>query len=229
MRRPAWIASLLALTGLAATAAVAAAVTIPIYTNDMSSAGVRGQLVRLTGSNCDRGGSGAALKVTVGKRTRECQLRTPVVGASLDIKATARLLSSTPSTRQASTFVAVGLRSGGGGQYQLAVFPKKGTFQLRRDLPPDATRTLLGKGKASSIKGVGKPNKLRLQAFSTPDGTTSVLAFVNGRKVASATEDSHTATALSGRFSTVSVGSKKADNGAAASFDDLSVAVPDPF
>jgi hypothetical protein len=229
MRRPAWIALPLALTGLAATAAVAAAVTIPIYTNDMSSAGVRGQLVRLTGDQCDRGGSAAALKVTVGKRTRECQLRTPVIGASLDIKATARLFSSTPAELQAKTFVAVGLRNGGGGQYQLAVFPKKGTFQLRRDLPPDGTRTMLGKGKASSIKGVGKPNKLRLQAFSTPDGTTQVLAWVNGRKVASVAEDSHTATSLSGRFSTISVGSEKADKGAAASFDDLSVAVPDPF
>ena len=229
MRRPARIALPLALTGLAATAAVAAAVTIPIYTNDMSSAGVRGQLVRLTGDQCDRGGSATALKVTVGKRTRECQLRTPVVGASLDIKATARLFASTPTEMQARTFVAVGLRNGGGGQYQLAVFPKKGTFQLRRDLPPDETRTMLGKGKASSIKGVGKPNKLRLQAFSTPDGATQVLAWVNGRKVASVAEDSHTATALSGRFSTVSVGSEKAANGAAASFDDLSVAVPDPF
>jgi hypothetical protein len=37
------------------------------------------------------------------------------------------------------------------------------------------------------------------------------------------------AAALSGRFSTVSVGSKKAATGAAGSFDDLTVAVPDPF
>lgn len=229
MRRPAWIAVLLALTGLATTAAVAAAVTIPIYTNDMSSSGVRGQLVRLTGKSCDRGGAKAALKVTVGKRTRECQLRTPVVGASLDIKATARLLTNTPAALQAKTFVAVGLRNGGGGQYQLAVFPKKGSFQLRRDLPPDGTRTLLAKGKAPKVKGVGKPNKLRLQAFSAPDGSTQVIAWVNGRNVASVAEDAHTATALSGRFSTISVGSAKADNGAAASFDDLSVAVPDPF
>jgi hypothetical protein len=229
MRRPARFAIPLALTGLAATAAVASAVTIPIYTNDMSSASVRGQLVRLSGDQCDRGGSKAALKVTVGKKTRECQLRTPVIGASLDIKTTARVFSSTPSAQQASTFVAVALRNGGGGQYQLAVFPKKGTFQLRRDLPPDGTRTLLGKGKATGIKGIGKPNKLRLQAFSSPDGSTQVNAWVNGKKVASVAEDSHTATTLAGRFSTVSVGSAKADNGAAASFDDLSVAVPDPF
>ena len=229
MRRPAWIAVLLALTGLAATAAVAAAVTIPIYTNDMSSAGVRGQIVPLTGKSCDRGGAAAALKVTVGKRTRECQLRTPVVGANLDVKTTTRLLSSTPAAIQARTFVAVGLRNGGGGQYQLAVFPKKGTFQLRRDLPPDGTRTLLAKGKAPKIKGVGKPNKLRLQAFSTSDGTTQVIAWVNGGNVASVAEDAHTATALAGRFSTISVGSVKAAKGAAASFDDLSVAVPDPF
>ena len=229
MRRLARIAIPLAVLGSAVAAAVAIGATIPVYVNDMSSSAVRGQVVRLSGSQCTRGGGAAALKVTVGKRTRECQLRTPVVGANLDIKATARLLSGTPSALQAKVFVGVSLRDGNGGQYQLAVFPKKGSFQVRRDLPPDGTRTLLAKGTSPVIKGVGKPNKLRLQAFSTPDGTTRVVAFVNGRSVASVAEDAHTATALSGRFSTIAVGSEKAANGASASFDDLSVAVPDPF
>ncbi len=229
MRRPLWIAIPLGLLGLAAAAAAALAATIPIYSNDMSSAGVRKQVVRLSGSQCSRGGGHRALKVTVGKRTRECQLRTPVVGANLDIKTTARLLAGTPRALQAKVFVAVALRDGNGGQYQLAVYPKKGSFQLRRDLPPDGSRTLLAKGKSRAIKPVGKPNKMRLQAFSSPDGTTHLIGFVNGRKVGSVTEDAHTATALSGRFSAISVGSEKAAKGATASFDDLSVAVPDPF
>jgi hypothetical protein len=109
------------------------------------------------------------------------------------------------------------------------VFPKKGSFQLRRDVPPNADRTLLAKGKASGIKAVGKPNKLRLQAFATATGETNLIAFVNGKKLASVVDDAHTASTLTGRFSTLSVGSATAAKGAAASFDDLTVAVPDPF
>jgi hypothetical protein len=229
MRRPIRIAiPLAALITVAAVAAAAAAV-IPIYSNDMSSTSARSQLVRLGKGKCDRGASGGALSLTVGKATRECKMATPVVGANLDIKVTARLSQSTPTELQKKTFVAVALRDGEGGQYQLAVFPAKGTYQLRRDLPPDAARTLLGKGKSKSIKGVGKPNKLRLQAFPTADGGLRLAAFVNGSSLPAVVEDSHTASTLGGRSSTLSVGSAKAANGARASFDDLSISLPDPF
>jgi hypothetical protein len=229
MRRPIRIAIPLAVLGSAAAAAAALGAAVPIYNNDMSSAGARGQVVRLSGSQCARGDGAGALKVTIGKRTQECDLRTPVVGANLDITTTARLLTGTPSDLQSGVFVAVGLRTGSGGQYQLAVYPKKGSYQLRRDTPPDGARALLGHGKSNVIKSVGKPNKLRLQAFSTAGGDTRVTAFVNGRKLPGVVDPAHTATALSGRFSTIGVGSSKAANGAAASFDDLTVAVPDPF
>jgi hypothetical protein len=229
MRRPVRIAISLAVLGSATATAAALGATIPIYSNDMSSSGARGQLVKLGSGECNRGGGAQALKLTVGKRTRECQLRTPVIGSNLDITATARLSTATPAEIQARTFVAVGVRDGNDGQYQLAVFPKKGSFQLRRDVPPNGDRTLLGKGKTSVVKDVGKPNKLRLQAFSGPGGETRVTAFVNGRKLASVVDDAHTATALSGNLSTLAVGSAKAAKGASGSFDDLSVAVPDPF
>ena len=229
MRRPVRIAIPLAILAFLAAAAAAFAASIPVYSNDMASSGARSQLVHLGGGKCKRGGGGRALSVTVGKRTRECKMATPVVGANLDIKVTARLGQNTPSNLQKKVFVAVSVRDGGGGQYQLAVFPGKGTYQLRRDLPPDGGRTLLAKGKGGKIKGVGKPNKLRLQAFATADGGERVTVFVNGAKLASVVDDAHTASALGGRSSTVSVGAKKADKGARASFDDLSVAVPDPF
>jgi hypothetical protein len=229
MKRPLRIAIPLAVLGSAAAAAVALAAVIPVYSNGMSTATARKQIVRLSGSKCARGGGGSALKVTVGKRTSECQLRTPVLGANLDIKATARLLSGTPEEMQKRVFVGISVRDGGDGQYQLAVFPGKGSFQLRRDLPPDGSRTLLAKGKSNAVKGVGKPNKLRLQAFSTANGDIRVTGFVNGRKLGSVVDDAHTAASLTGRFSTLAVGSNKAANGASGSFDDLSVAVPDPF
>jgi hypothetical protein len=231
MRRPIRIAIPLAILSSMAAVAAAAAAVIPIYSNDMSSTSARSQLVRLGKGKgkCDRGASGGALSVTVGKATRECKMATPVVGANLDLKVTGRLSQSTPTKLQKKTFVAVALRDGEGGQYQLAVFPAKGTFQLRRDVPPDADRTLLAKGKSKSVKGVGKPNKLRLQGFPTADGGLRLAAFVNGRSLAVVTEDSHTASTLGGRSSTLSVGSATAANGARASFDDLSIALPDPF
>lgn len=229
MRRPIRIAIPLAILSSMAAVAAAAAAVIPIYSNEMSSSSARSQLARLGKGKCSRGHAGGALSVKVGKKTRECKMATPVVGANLDLKVTARLSQSTPTKLQRKTFVAVALRDGGGGQYQLAVFPAKGTYQLRRDLPPDAARTLLAKGKSKFVKGVGKPNKLRLQGFPTTDGGLRLAAFVNGRSLAAVTEDSHTASTLGGRSSTLSVGSATAANGARASFDKLSIALPDPF
>jgi hypothetical protein len=229
MNRPARIAITLAFLGSAATAAAAFGASIPIYTNAMSSSPARSQLVHLGKTTCSRGAGSGVLNISVGKATRECQYRTPVIGTNLDVTVTARLLSSTPSSIQARTFVAVSLRNGDNGQYQLAVFPKKGSYQLRRDVPPKAARTLLAHGKASAVAAVGKPEKMRLQAFPTPDGSTRLTAFLNGKKLTTVVDDAHTAATLTGRFSTVSVGSDKAAKGAGASFDDLTVAVPDPF
>jgi hypothetical protein len=229
MNRPARIALTLAVLASAVTAAVASGASIPIYTNAMSSTAARSQLVHVGKSTCSRGAGKGVLNISVGKATRECQYRTPVVGTNLDITVTARLLAGTPSSIQARAFVAVALRDGDNGQYQLAVFPKKGSYQLRRDVPPKASRTLLAHGNASAVADVGKPEKMRLQAFPAPDGSTRLTAFVNGKKLTTVVDDAHTAATLTGRLSTVSVGSDKAAKGATASFDDLTVAVPDPF
>ncbi|MGH2981315.1 MAG: hypothetical protein ACRDKV_04640, partial [Solirubrobacterales bacterium] len=187
MRRPFRFAIALAVLGSAVLAAAAIGASIPIYTNNMSSGGARSQIDRLGKGRCKQGG-GRALRVAVGKRTRECQLRTPVVGSNLDIKVTARLLDGTPPGIQRKVFVAVGVRDGNDGQYQLAVFPRRGRFQLRRDVPPDGDRALLAKGRARAVKGVGKANKLRLRAFPANAGGMRVKAWVNGRKVASVLE-----------------------------------------
>ena len=148
MRRPMIrIAIPLAVLGPLAAAGIALGAVIPIYGNDMSTVDVRSQLRRISGESCARSAGAGTLKVAVGERTSECTLRTPVIGSNLDIATIARLLPGTPSEIQAQVFVAVGVRSGDGGQYQLAVFPRKGSFQLRRDVPPDGKRTLLANGK----------------------------------------------------------------------------------
>ena len=229
MNRPVRIAITLAVLGSAISAAVAFGAPIPIYTNAMSTTAARSQLVHLGKGTCSRGAGRGVLNITVGKATRECQYRTPVVGANLDFSVTARLLAGTPSSIQSQTFVGVELRDGDNGQYLLAVFRGKGTYQLRRDVPPKAAQTLLAHGKSSAVAAIGKPEKMRLQAFPAPDGSTRLTAFLNGKKLTTVVDDPHTAATLTGRFSVVSVGSDKAAKGASASFDDVSVAVPDPF
>jgi hypothetical protein len=229
MKRPTRIAIPLAVLGSAAVATAALAASIPIYTNSMSSSGARSDIVRMGEGSCQRGAGDRALRVRVGERTRECELRTPVIGSNIDITATARLLAGTPSGIQRKVFVAVGVRTGNDGGYELAVFPRRGTYQLRRDVPPDGERSLLANGKSGRIKAVGKPNKLRLLAFPAEGGGTRVAAYVNGRSVASVVEEAHAASTVSGRFSSIAVGSNKAARGAMASFDDLRVSVPDPF
>ena len=62
----------------------------------MESKGQRGQIVKLSGERCGRGSTGHAFEITVGKATKECSYRTPVLGRDLEIAATMRLLSGTP-------------------------------------------------------------------------------------------------------------------------------------
>ena len=215
-----------------ATAGAALAVkAIAIYANNMGTTAKRAQVVKISGSNCDRGGSPIALRVTVGRRTDECIYRTPVVGRDVEIFATARLLSGTPRAIRKRTFLALNLRNGGGGKYQLAVFPRQRKFQLRKDLP-DGTRKFLAVGKRiKRIHGINKANKMRLRAFNlerTRDkDDCRLLVYIGDKRLAVVTDDH--AGPLRGRFASMSVGSSKNDAGAVASFDDVLVRVPSPF
>ena len=225
-------AALLALAVSAVIAAAALAVaSVGIYSNDMSTATERGELRRLAGGNCLRGGSPQALKVVIGRRTRQCIYNTPIVGRDLDISATERLLSGTPNGIQGRIYLALDLRTGGGGRYELAVFPIKQEWKLRKYTPNEENFTTLAKGEAQRIQGVNKANKIRLRAFnltSTPDkDDCRLLVYINGKRLAVETDNE--AGPLRGRYSAVSVGSRRLATGAIASFDDVSVRVPDPY
>lgn len=222
--------ALLAVAGCLTLVATAVG-AVGIYRNDMDTTSRRAQIVKLSGRNCDRGGSPGALRTEVGKRTEECIYRTPVVGRDLEIAATVRLLSGTPRGIRRGMFLAVNLRNGGGGMYQLAIFPLQKKFQLRKELP-DGTRKFLAVGKnIRRIKGTNRATEVRLRAFNLTetrdDDDCRLLVHIGDKRLAVLTDEN--AGSLRGRFASVSVGSARNANGAVASFDDVVVRVPSPF
>jgi hypothetical protein len=220
-----------AAASLALAASAFAVRAIGIYSNNMDSVAKRKQIVKVSGRNCNRGGSDRAFRIVVGKATTECSYRTPVVGRDLEVLATGRLLSGTPRGIRKRTFIALNLRTGGGGTYQLAVFPRLRKYQLRKDLP-DGSRKFLAIGKGiKRIHGINQANDLRLRAFNREDtqvkGDVRLLVFIGDKRMAVVTDSK--GGELEGRFSGVSVGSSKSASGAVASFDDVGVRVPSPF
>jgi hypothetical protein len=227
--RTAAIGALLAAT--LAFASVAGASLVGIYRNGMESKGQLAQLVKLSGARCGRSGSGRALLVVVGKQTKECSYRTPVLGRDLEIAATESLLSKTPKALQSSAYLALDLRAGGGARYQFAVYPKQRKAQVRKILGDGSIVYLDIEKKVEGIEGIDKANKLRLRAFNVTSGdekgSCRILAYAGGKLVSDVTDEG--AGELSGRASGFSVGSAKPAKGAQASFDDVVVRVPGPF
>jgi hypothetical protein len=222
-------ASLLA-TALAFVPGASAAL-IGIYRNSMESDGLRGQIAKLSGERCARGGSSTAFRIVVGKQTKECAYRTPVFGRDLEIAATARLSSETPKAVQRGAFLSVDLRSGGGARYQLAAYPLQQKTQVRKVLADGSIEYLDIEKEVAGVGGADKATQLRLQAFNVTageeKGNCHILAFVGGKLVSDVTDEG--AGDLSGRASGFSVGSAKVAKGAQASFDDVVVRVPGPF
>lgn len=221
------VATAIALLALSATAGAA---LIGIYRNSMESQAQRAEAVKLSGERCGRGGSDTALRVVVGKRTKECSYRTIVFGRDLEISATARLLSSTPRSVRQKAYLALTLRSGDGAHYQLLAYPLQRKAQLRKTFTDGSVEYLRIAKNVDSIMGVDKANKLRLRAFNITGGPEKgncrILAYVGKVLVADFTDDA--AGDLQGRASGFAVGANKNAKGAAASFDDVVVRVPSP-
>jgi hypothetical protein len=220
------------LLGMSVTAATAAAAPVGVYRNAMGTEAQREAIRKLSGESCNRGGSEDALRVTLGKRTSECALRTPVIGRDLEIGATARLLSGTPKALRKKAFLGVDLRAGEqGAHYQLAVYPLQRKAQLRKTLISGRTEYLEITKGVQAIKGINEPTELRLQAFNVTSGpekgSCHILAFVGRTKVADVTDEA--AGELQGRASAFSIGASKAAKGLVGSFDDIVVRVPNPF
>jgi hypothetical protein len=212
-------------------AASAGAAVVGVYRNSMESTGLRAQVVKLDGERCARGGSDSAFRIFVGKGTRECAYRTPVIGRDLEVAVTGRLLEGTPKAVQRKAFLAVNLRAGGAGaRYQLALFPLQRKAQLRR-VRTDGQIEYMQVERGIRANGLNGANQLRLRAFnvtSGPDkGSCRILAFVGRQLVADVSD--RAAGELQGRSSGFGLGAVGNAKGAMGSFDDIVVRVPSPF
>jgi hypothetical protein len=207
-------------------AAIAGAAMIGIYRNGMETTAQRSQLVKLAGASCARGGSDGALRIAIGKRTDACSYRTPVLGKNLEISATERLLSGTPTALQHKAYLALELRAGAGAKYQLLAFPLQRKVQLVKVTSTGSEYMAIEKD-VKGLMGVNKANALRLRAINPKPGHAQLSAYVGGDLVAEATDE--TAGDLSGRASSVAVGATKSADGVIASIDDVVVRVPVDF
>jgi hypothetical protein len=210
--------------------AVAGAAMIGIYRNGMESLAQRSQLVKLSGKSCARAGAGGAMRITVGKATSSCSFRTPVLGRDLEIAATERLLSGTPTALQRKAYLGLMLRAGGGSKYALLVFPRQKKAQLIK-VTGEGTKYLAIAKNEKAVVGINEANKLRLRAVNVTNGPEKgqarLFAYVGNKLVGEAKDDG--AGDLSGRASAVVVGTIKNGNGIVASVDDVVVRVPSPF
>jgi hypothetical protein len=226
----------LAVATTVATVALALAVSagaemIGLYRNPMETTSQRSDLIKLSGTSCERGGSEHALRIAIGKKTKECAYRTPVIGRDLQVAATMRLLSNTPKSLQSKAFLALDLRAGGGARYQLAVYPLQRKTQLRKILAGGKIEYLQIEKNVATVKGLNKANKLQMSAVnitSGPDkGGARILASVGAEQVGDVTD--RAAGELQGRASGFAVGAAKNAKGIVASADDLFVRGPNPF
>jgi hypothetical protein len=215
-----------------ALAAGAGAAVIGLYRNDMESAGLQAQIANssASGARCKRGGSSHAFRIFVGKATRECAYRTPVLGRDLEVAAIGRLLQGTPKPVQRKAYLALDLRSGGGARYQLAVFPLQRKAQLLR-FTGEGQVEYVRVARAIRTKGINRANEMRLRAFNVTGGPEKgdcrIMAWVGGQLVADV--DDPASGELQGRASGFSLGAVGNAKGALGSFDDVVVRVPSPY
>ncbi len=219
-------AFLAVLTGALLVAAASGAAMIGIYRNGMESTAQRAQLIKLSGSSCVRGGSDGALRIAIGKATDACSYRTPVLGRNLEIAATERLLSGTPTALQRKAYLALELRAGAGAKYQLLAFPLQRKVQLVK-VTGEGTQYLAVQKDVKDLMGVNKANALRLRVLKPAQGQAQLSAYVGGTLVTEATDE--TAGDLTGAASAVGVGAISGANGVIASVDDVVVRVPVDF
>jgi hypothetical protein len=216
------LAAALAL-GIAATGTLAA---VTVYKNKFSSRAEVKELDRSRGEHCAKRWR-EKVKSIRAERSRgagACGYRPPVQGDTggpdHDFRVKGKLLKDTPKRIRGRAYVAVAVRSSQSAGYELRIFPKRHRFQLRR--APSEGGPFLATGRSGAIKGLRKPNSLRLRAFGN-----TVTARVNGTRLARVTDSN--AGQVDGRKLEIAVGAtKRSRRDVVATFDNLRLAVPNP-
>jgi hypothetical protein len=214
------IACLLVLGVFAAVATGA----VRVYQNEFKSAADAKEL-DLDGKGCKaevRGNKGQ-LGVTTSKGGSRCRLRLPVIGDAerpnhiVDVEA--KLLPKTPEKIRKKVYVAVTVREGGGGYYELRVFPEKRKFELVRRPSGDGFPI---SGKDGDIGKTGDKNKLTIRALG------DVVSGKINKAVVEEFADPDAGALVGSKISIVLGQEGSSQDGASVWFKDLRVSVPNP-
>jgi len=220
----------------ACLAAVALAGPVVVANYPFTSVGDVQAFQKVKGQKCTKGHRKArAMGVGVGTKTNACAFRSSVIGdssggANLQIRADVNMAAKTPQNLQKKIYLAVSTRMDGASGYELRVYPTLRLWQVVRDPAGSGLPKVIAKGTGKKFirLGTGKVNTLTLRAFAETGASVRLLAKVNNRTVLSKLD---TAPALpTGRQASVGIGAKgsAAARGAVGSFDNVTIAVPDP-
>jgi len=214
--------------GLVAVASASGAF-VAIYRNALETTAQRAEVLKLNGEGCTRGGAPTSLKITVGKLTEECAYRTPVIGSDLEIAATGRIVSGTPTAVTKKAFLGMQLRVGGGGKFELRVFPAQKKVQLVK-ITEAGIRYLAIKKNVKAVQPPEKANVLRLRVVSGSKeeaGTCKIGGFLAGEQVIEAGDE--TCGELTGEMTALSAGAPNNGSGLIAGFEAIVVRAPVRF
>jgi hypothetical protein len=211
----------LATIGLAATAVA----SIVIYENGFPNKGRAGELSKAEGSHCEKTWRERqeTILVEVKRGPEACGYRPPVEGLGgrpdHDLQAKMKILNDTPKGARGQAYLGLEVRSSAEKGYELRVFPRSKTFELRRR---PGGGPFPESGALGAINGINQANRLRLRV----DGAR-VRAYANGTLLADVTDPNPSE--VGGQKLEVIVGNTKdTSKNVFGIFDDLKVAVPNP-
>jgi hypothetical protein len=219
---------LASVVGLVASG-VASAAFVAIYRNALETTAQRGEVRKMSGKSCTRGGGQTSLKVTVGKLTEECAYSTPVVGTDLEIAATGRIITGTPTAVAKKAFLGLQLRAGGGGKLELRVFPGQKKVQIAK-ITEEGIHYLAIKKNVVAVNEPTMANVLRLRVVSGAGeeaGICKITGYLAGELVAEATDE--TCSELGGEATALSAGAPNNGSGLIAGFEAIVVRTPVRF
>jgi hypothetical protein len=213
--------------GLLVTGAASGAF-VAIYRNALETTAQRGEVLKLSGKACSRGGGKTTLNITVGKLTEECAYKTPVVGQDLEIAATGSINPVTPPAVAKKAFLALQLRAGGGAKLELRVFPGQKKAQIAR-ITEEGIKFLAVKKNIVSLQAA-KAVVLRLRAISGAGelaGTCKIGGYLAGELVVEAEDPA--CGELKGETTALAAGATNNGVGVVAGFAAIVVRTPVRF